>query len=280
MGKVIKFVFKFLNHDLKKCTVIKVCVHSDKVVEWEYKEDEFGNYLKWLVHCERWEHTLKQKIKQEILSRNFEGEPGKELFGSYRLIKKKTLKWCEAVNMNPAGMTVVGNENVGIKFREIKSLRKCVIKFAKGAMPDPWTEMFKYVKKTYHLNYLLSGHEISQTIDLSQFSEFEVPEETTAHNVTSQVNAMADVSTGESTRSTINRRFNAEKSSNIQSINQNTQSTNQTHATTRNPSIPPRLNQSAAPSRLSSSAVRGGGDNYQDKYTKYKKKYVDLKTKM
>lgn len=257
--KVRGFELKFIDHDKKQILIICAKVHSTKVMEWVHNEDDVEKDIEWMIQHHRWEHMLKKKIHQLVKEKYFQNVAGK--FGDYKLIKMKKKKEEELVNMDAAGEM---DPSGGIRFRKIKLCEKLMTKFVRGQKPDNWTDMFDYKKIFRDHEFLLTGDVNDANIELKPIASFDITEQ--GGNIS---NASLKTGQGNYVQPTKSNAYGLYSNA---SQTQNQLATNQlaSQFTTNQQANQFATNQFAA-------NQTGGNDDYQDKYMKYKKKYMDLK---
>lgn len=143
--KTYKFIFKFINHDERKCKVIVVEVFKDHIVEW----NDTGNmdaYLAWMTKHAKFEENLKLKVIQTIKgaypvlydrSSDKVTDPISKAFKGYKLAKICMSKKGDIVNMSP------DNSEVNV-LRKVWWCEETKIKYTKGTRPAVWTDIFNY----------------------------------------------------------------------------------------------------------------------------------------
>ena len=173
---VTKLCFKFLNYEVREWYVIEVWVHCSKVEQWTYNEKtELSDYIDWLSKHAEWEHKLKRAIKRQIRefhSAWFNGENNDyNPFGDYRIIKKVIKKECAIVNMNAH----TGNEP--FIFREIEGMEIIKMKFERGSKPVDfdWPIIFNWPKNVVHYTVIIAENQKPEDAKLQ--SQLYIPEE-------------------------------------------------------------------------------------------------------
>lgn len=213
--------------------------------------------IKVFVHCNRvieWTHhpddveahiqwltrhvRWEHQLKKEVKKLVLKKHFGTdEIHNDYHFCKESFKKEGEKINVSPVGSTE-------IRLRQVKLLEECVFKFDKGTKPADWKEIFDYGKTVEIHNFHLSGDDTTGEIKLTHLGQtFEVPSE-------------GGIFASKSTKGTYNIPSNV--------------TTNQTLSNLAN-----RL--ASASKTGTQPTVQQGGDIYEDRYMKYKKKYLDLK---
>jgi len=169
MGQIRIFEFDFIDHQMRKCHKICVCVHASERIEWSHKEDDIEGYISWMGDHLRWEHKLKETIKQKVLEANPElGKKGNNHIGDFKILKFGKEKRMCAVNLN------VENEGQSPKFRKTKLMEICRCKCVKGKCPEKWTEIFDYEKITKNYSFVLESSMKNNNITLVEVCRFDL----------------------------------------------------------------------------------------------------------
>ena len=291
--KIRKFIFKFIDHDNKTMRIIEFDVHSSKISEWTQNENDIEGFVQWMSQHARWEMMLKNHIKSIVQDKVLAVE--NRNFGDYRIVKQKIKK--DIVNVNLSNQT--SDEN---RFRQVKLMEKYVTKYERGAKPNNWSDILDYKVTNEHYIYFLAD-DMSDRIDLrplrQEGDKIVVPQSNNGTSATkinnNNNNNIMNVRNNTAATNTFSR--------NVANIN-----TGVTGATTGNNTILPYiptgrpgyttgtnmatavrtnnvLNRNIGTAAINTANTiantlvgqTGGDDDYQDKYTKYKKKYIELK---
>jgi len=140
--KVIKFIFKFVNHNTEQTLII----HVDTYCEHLFKETDLEKSLKYLEMAKQ-KHELKNLVEAKVREMHFGSAV--EFIG-YDLCKVKKMVESEKVNLNfgKKGGKVgkVETKVEKVKLRKIHFMIKCIMKFSQGVKTVPWTKVFDYTK--------------------------------------------------------------------------------------------------------------------------------------
>jgi hypothetical protein len=307
--KVRKFCFKFLNHDKRECCEIEVTVFSDQMGQWKHHdENNLEAHATWMGRHAKWEKKLKHHVKhwianhedlirEGIIERETESKRGEKdghNFAGYKFHGEETEKKCKIINLNPEGKWT------DIEFRQIMLMEKCKIKLVKGQKPENWTDIFTtYTHIQKHFNFYLKSTEMDEKggeIELISVGQpFKIPPEggrtenmpsrsrnqaimgadISVQNMASKARSRDVLGMNQATMgadTSVQNMASKARSQNVLGMNQVVSNQN---TITKNIGTM-ATNMMARPGdALNQSLV--GGDDYQNKYLKYKKKYVDLK---
>lgn len=303
-----KYCFKLINHDNKSCVVINVTIYSNKIREWT-PEQNLDAQVAWKARHIKWEKILKKHVKNLLKSKHSdllgseENNQPEELtetyshhIGDYKLVKKSTKMEKQIVNMN-------ANESTNdVRFRQTLYLEKYSMKYEKGTKPDNWVNVFNYYKVHRHYDYYLDSNEMDENIKLIPVGKpFDIPPNSTnTSNRNRNANTNNNISSNNisnnntlSSRNISNTNQNNLSSSinnsltTLNNLNRNTGVSNNTQIVNRNSTLSNlglasnSMNRNASTLGTNNNITQRnnqvGGDAYQDKYLKYKKKYIDLK---
>lgn len=289
-----KFVFKFVDHDKKNITKINIGVFSDAKVEWTMDGvNDLQDHIQWEIHHLKRNHALNKELMRVIRQRYFPGvaeSQNENQIGDYRIIKIKMKEDSTAININ--------EESNQPTFRQIKSFEMCVAKYARGNKPTKHSDVHNYTK-THYVHEFSAGSEVDQTINLTELATFTVPTNESRSNNNAVQNRnnitggdddefMNNVRTSyaanrnriygslgnnSGNNSTAYRNtFNADRNSNTMDGLRKNNTNNNNNKTNYN------NHWNAIASNRNSQA--GGANNdqeYEEKYKKYKEKYLQLK---
>jgi hypothetical protein len=258
--KVRIFIFKLVDHDSQTIRKIEIVIHSSNITEWTQKEDDIEGHIGWVVEHARWEMLLKKKVKSILREKIVKS------LDDYRIKKEKLFKEKENINLNGDQPTKEHH------LRTIKLVEKCMIKCVKGTKPSNWLDIFNYKMIHEQYNYTLNDN-MQEEISLSPL------------RCEGERMVIYQGSTG-ATKET-ERGSLASKTKGIVSYNVGTTEKNITGkptytlgapTTVRGTTIPgSTIPETAIPTRIPTNAQLGG--DYEDKYYKYKNKYVNLKNR-
>ena len=171
--RVVKFCFKFWDHEDKVLHLIEVCVYCLRIIKWPSNENDRVRYDEWLEEHAKWEHDLKMIVKEIVQNRHPEllRGIGEHWFGDYRIIKTKISEECNIVNMNAA------NGIAQPEFREIDGMKKTKMEFerASGRRPQNWPKIYDYKKTTNHYYFDVGEGENPQHVASKQGSHLKFP---------------------------------------------------------------------------------------------------------
>lgn len=299
--KVRIFLFKFIDHDNKKILKVEASVRSSLYIEWTEEENDIEGYVEWMSKHARWEYTLKKEIKKQISQRYFGNTDGK--FNDYRISKRKIKKESDMVNMS--------KNDKEVRFRETMLMEKWVFKYSKGTKPAEWTDVFDYACTHQHIEFFLKGDDSTNEINLTVLADkINIPQEgvkrfngsdsanarntastnMTSANLASARNASTNMASANmaSARNASANLASASMASSRNASASNMASARNTTATNRGPAqvmtnsgavgSVTASNYFAVPyANTAAAAQRGGNENYEEKYLKYKRKYLELR---
>uniref|UniRef100_A0A6C0LRD4 Uncharacterized protein n=1 Tax=viral metagenome TaxID=1070528 RepID=A0A6C0LRD4_9ZZZZ len=173
--KLHKFVFKFIDNNNEKCTVIDVELYCDKKVEWKYNED-VKNHAEWAMKHVFAEHLIKQLACKQVkttfgdkLGIGYESdESHSHKFGDYQFVKMDVKKCGEIVNMKHA------QSDSEILLRKVWWVEETCMKFIKGKDPAPLCKIYDYEHCCYKLFYDVNFDE-NGIPRATPIAEFELP---------------------------------------------------------------------------------------------------------
>nr|URM62414.1 hypothetical protein [Mimivirus sp.] len=249
------------------------------------------DHIQWEIHHIKRNHALNKELMRVIRQRYFPGvaeSQNENQIGDYKIIKIKMKEDSTAVNIN--------EESNQPTFRQIKSFEMCVAKYARGNKPTKHSDVHNYTK-THYVHEFSAGREVDQTINLTELATFIVPTNESKstnntiqnrNNVTGGDNDdfMNNVRTSyaanrdriygsldknPNNNSTVYRNtFNADRNTNtMDNLQKNNTNNNKTNYNNHWNKIVSNRN-----------SQTGGVHNdqeYEEKYKKYKEKYLQLK---
>lgn len=266
--KIRKFLFSFIDHDTTSTTEIAIDVFSNQILEWNHNENDLENNALWIAKNYIWEQTLKKQVKKIVNDKFFNEKT--DVFADYRISKEKIKSDTEFVNMN--------HENSQVMFREKFLMEFNMVKFVKGTSPEKWTNMFRYDTNYHHLEYSLKSKQGDSEIMLTELSYFNLPVE------------KSKMDSIKSTKSPKSPKSPNSLASATKSLNSATKSTNKSATLSVTSATKPQSTEKAnltggqcamnnlTDRRDSRNNSQQGGD-MEEKYLKYKKKYMNIKNK-
>ena len=254
--KIRKFIFKFVNHENQTIHCFEFDIHSSKVHQWTQMENDVDGYVKWVAHHARWEKHLKKEVK-EIIKNKF--PKFGEIFHEYVLVCEKSCKKSKNINTNR-------NPGAEMHFVQLFCMEKCVLKFVKGLGmqkskgPEKVLDMLKYKKyhEIIHLEVEDNENEIIlRPIHCQKGNEIVIPQDFNNQNMGSR-NFMS--------------RSSMAQPENIPSYMKGTNAATLNKSLNRN-----TLNVGSNMPYVGTTDNQLGGHDWEEKYQKYKEKYLRLK---
>ncbi len=157
--KVIKFIFKFINHNTEQILMI----HVDTYCEHLFKEAELEKSLKYLEIAKQ-KHELKNLVEKKVREMHFWSDA--EFIG-YDLCKIKKMIESEKVNLN------FGMKGSEVKLRKIHLMIKCIMKFSQGIRATSWVKVFDYTKN--HHFHAFHVKKDGDKLMLESLGSFDIP---------------------------------------------------------------------------------------------------------
>lgn len=239
--KIRKYCFKFIDNTQRVCVDIDVNVYCDKPHEWE-NEFNIEKHAEWMKQHIIWEHKLKMEVINKIKSAS------KQLSQTQTQSQSQEanghhfggFKFCKEIMKKECEIVNTNVEGNGIPtFRQIKLMEVRVLEFEKGQKPQNWINILTEYRKFNEIFNYYLSNIENEEIEL-----FQVAEPFVIPPETYELE-------------------NASMVKNVfSSVNLNPSKTSKTSQTIQVPQT-----------------FMKGGNDYEEKYLKYKKKYVDLKQK-
>lgn len=269
--KIKKFIYKFIDHDSRVCTEICVKIHIDKhedhTKHLEASEQK-SNYFEW-------KRKLKEKIKEEISKRHFDGNG----FNGYQVVcesfYKKVKKINTAFKKHDAGSFNTSNNRSGANgepiLEIISSKEVCCVKLSKGRHTGDKKDIKSY--RTINIDYYfeLITDEASNDVQLQNFATVNYPSSGDRSNISGPNANLRSFNT--SNLNLGNTSLTRHNTLNLGSHNLGSHGLGShslgSHASRSNSG----LNQTGGERHRN----RERNSSHIDGYTKYKKKYIDLK---
>jgi len=143
--KIDTFVYKLIDHDNKcvqKICIKIICKHKPEWDQVDMIHQEYHTmspaHRSWLNKDAEWKHAVRETVAN-IVKKNYPH------IKDFVLEKVEDRSECHKVNMSHTK----GTNGAEMHMMKIFGMEKCMMAYAKGKCPEPWTEMFRY-DGTYH----------------------------------------------------------------------------------------------------------------------------------